>query len=876
MATHDEDLRFAIGGLDLGSIALLWVKAGFAVFPLAPGNKLPLLSKRQGGRGVHDATRDPEQVRAWWTAHPTANIGVSLVGWIVIDIDWRNGAQQGLAALEAAHGPIVNTTMQQLTGKWVAEDGEEFRNIHCLFRLPEGVATLKMGGELATGIDFKTGAGAYVVGAGSWHGSGVQYCWDLEGPQEVLEAPPWLLAGVTKAKIAATGGTANGEPRTGQDGARARATGLAGLIQMGLAGGVGARNQWVTGVMGHLAKMIPYDDGVRSMGELVWRLAQEQPADGKEPYDRGEYEKTVESIITTERSAWPTGRPGANNGYLVSSGTGTIQALCGDKDDDESVELRDWANFDIRALGLSVDDDGHQTWYVEVTVGTSSQVGLLEGGLLGSGRELDRWLAVYGAFVLGAPGDKWARVGANKRIGLYLSSQGAIAHKTVEALGWSREGGGFVCHEGVISREGLGPHKGATPAAILRNWAPFRYGFEGSREIAVAELVEVLGFHDETVAAVFGAWWAACIVKPQVFAAAGVFPIMALEAPSETGKTNGMFAQLIQMNGSTSGGGESTMADLRDRMSAHRSGIVWQDDLSDMEHVFEILRQSAVEGSRSKKGADRHTSESRRMVSPVVLSAEGLAGIRQEKAMLDRVIILNVPSPVGRRSVHGDWPQYDDIMAQRDRWNGMQDLAGWYVQMGLQWWEAEGLATLKECRVGDGRHGWKIGTLRMGARMLGAMTGDDIWAERVDEWCGTQHATGNADRLVLDILPRALREQAKLCGTPRGPAGNPPVYVDAELQVWFCEPAVADWWAREHRYDKRAMQLGSLESIAGQRERLGCGEAVRKNTYRPRRDERRKLEQHRYYLLPADHSATVLDVCGWSEMAEGQGVLGDD
>jgi hypothetical protein len=644
---------------------------------------------------------------------------------------------------------------------------------------------------------------------------------------------------------------------------------------MGLAGEVGGRNQWVTGIVGHLAKMIPYDDGVRALGELVYRLAREQDS-SKGEYTREEYEKTVDSVISTERAAWPTGRPGEINGFLVSGGNGSIQALCTDKDEAEGgSELRTAANFDLRALGLSVNDEGHQTWYVEVIVGAATQVGLLDGTLLGSKQEMTKWLSRFGAVWTGAAGDKWARVDWNKRLLLYLAAQGAIAHQTVEALGWSKEGGGFVCHEGVITSNGLSEHRGATPAPILRNWAPFRYGFEGSKGAAQIELAEVLTYHDATTAAVFGAWWAAALLKPQIFKTAGVFPIMALEAPSETGKTNGMFAQLIQMNGSTSGGGESTMADLRDRMSSHRSGIVWQDDLSDLEHVMEILRQSAVEGSRSKKGQDRHTSESRRMVAPVVLSAEGLGGIRQEKAMLDRVVLLKVGSPVGRMSEKGDWAQYDDIIAMRERWpEGMSSLAGWYVQMALEWWEtADGIGQLKSLRAGDGRHGWKIGTLRMGGRLLAWMTGDDRWIERVDAWCETQVAMGTADRLVLEILPKCLAEQIKLWGTPRVPGGYPPVYVDKELRVWFAEPAVAAWWEREHRHDKRALQLGSVDSIAGQRERIGCGDSVRKTTYLPRRDDRRKLEQHRYYQLPARESALVLDVCGWSEADTGQAEL---
>ncbi len=61
----------------------------FAVFPVSPNGKRPLFSKAEGGRGVLDATRDPDQIRAWWTATPDANIGIhpAATGWLVVDLD---------------------------------------------------------------------------------------------------------------------------------------------------------------------------------------------------------------------------------------------------------------------------------------------------------------------------------------------------------------------------------------------------------------------------------------------------------------------------------------------------------------------------------------------------------------------------------------------------------------------------------------------------------------------------------------------------------------------------------------------------------------------------------------------------------------------
>ncbi len=51
---------------DLGHAALGYAALGFSVFPLATGEKVPLIAKAQGGNGCLDATRDLAQIAAWW------------------------------------------------------------------------------------------------------------------------------------------------------------------------------------------------------------------------------------------------------------------------------------------------------------------------------------------------------------------------------------------------------------------------------------------------------------------------------------------------------------------------------------------------------------------------------------------------------------------------------------------------------------------------------------------------------------------------------------------------------------------------------------------------------------------------------------------
>lgn len=67
--------------------ALWYASQGFAVFPCRPGGKAPLTS-----HGFKDATTDLDQVRAWWTATPDANIGLPTgLRFDVFDVDGPEG-----------------------------------------------------------------------------------------------------------------------------------------------------------------------------------------------------------------------------------------------------------------------------------------------------------------------------------------------------------------------------------------------------------------------------------------------------------------------------------------------------------------------------------------------------------------------------------------------------------------------------------------------------------------------------------------------------------------------------------------------------------------------------------------------------------------
>lgn len=101
-------------------IALELAARGWAVFPLAPGAKLPAIpaahpagtaARRscrgqcgRPGHGVHDATIDPEILRHWWRHCPNANVGVACgpSGLVVLDLDTPKNGQQ-----PPKHGPGI-------------------------------------------------------------------------------------------------------------------------------------------------------------------------------------------------------------------------------------------------------------------------------------------------------------------------------------------------------------------------------------------------------------------------------------------------------------------------------------------------------------------------------------------------------------------------------------------------------------------------------------------------------------------------------------------------------------------------------------------------------------------------------------------------
>lgn len=158
----------------LGAAALYYaVEMGWAVFPLAPHGKVPLIGKAQGGNGLLDASTDPDQIWQWWSETPTANVGIATgdrSGLVVVDVDGAAGED----AL-SDYGVMPGTPTAS-TGK----------GRHLLFARPaDGLRN--SAGKLGPQLDVR-GDGGYIVAPPSVHPSGAVYRW-TEVPGRVPLAP---------------------------------------------------------------------------------------------------------------------------------------------------------------------------------------------------------------------------------------------------------------------------------------------------------------------------------------------------------------------------------------------------------------------------------------------------------------------------------------------------------------------------------------------------------------------------------------------------------------------------------------------------------------------------------------------------------------
>ena len=157
--------------------AQVYLTLGYAVLPLAPGEKRP--DPRLAPHGLKDASREPAQVRHWWTAEPRAGLGILPPAEVlVLDVDAPEQVALILERFKLWKAP------RQRTPRGGA---------HLFLRLPAGVG-LTATTKALPGVDLRGLGRAYLVAAPTALPSG-RYSWEipLAPPEALPEAPADLL-----------------------------------------------------------------------------------------------------------------------------------------------------------------------------------------------------------------------------------------------------------------------------------------------------------------------------------------------------------------------------------------------------------------------------------------------------------------------------------------------------------------------------------------------------------------------------------------------------------------------------------------------------------------------------------------------------------
>lgn len=813
--------------------ALALARQGWNVFPLRPGTKIPLISKKDGGNGAHDGTTDEEQIKAWWTKYPSAGIGANLgEDRLAVDLDFNHGGSR-LASL-----PDTRTH----------HSGRGNGNIHLVYRVELGslAANVRSGTNvLGPGIDIRAGRGSYIVMPPTPHEeTGDPYRLDPFLTEEhvltdsELEAI-WAEVGVTApaaSRGAAKGlSVVDGGKKSHQRPMVSSASTLAGLLADPPA--EGGRNDWLTRVCGHLAKKTPkFNDYEQAVLGANLQLQQ--------PLDVAEVQKTLQSVWDTEQ-AKPEKVLHEGNGFLTGNHARLFCQIAQKVGDDTVYGQAPYADFDIEARGVAVDETSRRLYWVRIYWNGRQFDTTLPGEILGNENQFKVWLAARGMSV-DQPFQASPKTPPATRILRYLNSQSPAEVKIVSTLGFDEDAQGFVTHTGLITADSIQTKEDAgivaDPSLIERDIAPFLYGMERTKEEAQAVLREVLTFQDETHTSIFGAWWAACFLKPQIQDRTALFPFFGVEAASESGKTNGFFDLMVELNGNTRGQIVPTRPVLRDYASANRNGIVWADDLDSLEAYGELLRASTSNGTASKMEADRHGIRNTQVVAPILITGEAL-GFGSQKALLDRSVVLNINSPKGRKSRHDpDRLQWEDVQDLRAKYpkslGGFSVLTGHFVQHALGQSKQLMKALAVEARRVPGRHGDKLAVLRAGAMLLDSFVGHgDPWSgtgehsRRVAAWCSSHEAALDQDNtLTIAMIPWALRafdvpDRPERVTEGRFQGLTQPVFVKGDLEstfrpklggdpleIWFSPSLLAECWARDKngRVDPRTETRDAL------------------------------------------------------------------
>lgn len=834
--------------------ALDWAKRGWPVFPLRPGTKIPLFGKAhpddpvlqktcQGacgevGHGVHDATLDPDTIRQWWEKTPRAGIGGSTDGRVVIDLDYQHGAERQA---------ILPPTREHLSGRGNG-------NTHLVYQAGGEIASNMPQGKLGQGIDVKAGPAAYVVLPPTLHpDTNKPYTVGNDLPEHYLTDEDirtiWEAHGANLP--ASARGAARGiravEPETPPKPAPTRIDEektLAWLLNNPPERGTGGTNDWLAKVAGHYAKL---HHNKRDLYETEVRRA---CAMVDENYE--DLQKTLDSIWGTELVNNPERGATPDTGWLQSMGREMycMARLAGETKGESVPGLMPYANFNMVARGVMVDEDGHRVYQVLLQTRHADIETTISGAVLADKRKLNAWLLPYGATI--APYEP-ERVHPSMEVGTrllrYLESQDAPPVKVVDRLGWDNGTGQFVTHDGAIRDTGaVGVAESgviADRSRVDHKTAKYHYGFEGSWEEAQAVLQEVQTYHFTEVVHLMGAWWAACFLKPQAMQHTSLFPYFGVEAASGSAKTNGYFNLMVQLGGNYHGQVAATKASFRDSAATSNNGILWADDMDHPDTLQEILR-AATSGGTIRKMSEERQAVDFTLSNPLLFTGEELR-VSDQKALLERGVLIRPASPTERTSQkpgREGKSQWTDISELQNRYRGehsLAELAGWYVQRALQVADRFSEAVAGFAQEHRGRNADKYAILRAGARLLDFFLTDDynVWAgvgetaQWVDAWVQKDVASKtdieHDNRITQKVIPWAIQALGLRGGNNPSPVNfsrsweqAPPVLVEQVeadqldmSEVWVNTRLLAQAWS-ESKAGRVDTRLETEESLQNQ------------------------------------------------------------
>lgn len=193
--------------MNLLSAALEYAERGWYVFPVSPGNKVPI----PGTHGHLDATVNPDIIREWWKYTPQANIGMSLEpsGLYLLDIDVAEG-KKGRESLLSIDKELPDSLVQRS-----ARGG-----IHVFYLRGAHPVTRKTG--TMPGVDLY-GSGYVLLSpstltggsfAGAANGATGEYSWITPGTT-IAQLPPVLVTLLSRATPRAVITTTELEPLPG-------------------------------------------------------------------------------------------------------------------------------------------------------------------------------------------------------------------------------------------------------------------------------------------------------------------------------------------------------------------------------------------------------------------------------------------------------------------------------------------------------------------------------------------------------------------------------------------------------------------------------------------------------------------------------------